>query len=119
MTPLNWINLLLSPTGSNQTVIVSSSVTLDGSASTDPDGTIELYSWSQTAGTTVVLSSTSDAEVSFTAPDVIDSLSFTLTVTDNDGAASAATVYVKTVQGVNNTVFFSEYSEGGAGSGYN
>jgi len=105
--------------GSNQTVIVSSSVTLDGSASTDPDGAIELYSWSQTAGTTVVLSSTSDAEVSFTAPDVVDSLSFTLTVTDNDGAASAATVYVKTVQGVNNTVFFSEYSEGGAGSGYN
>jgi len=105
--------------GSNQTVIVSSSVTLDGSSSTDPDGTIELYSWSQTAGTTVVLSSTSDAEVSFTAPEVVDSLSFTLTVTDNDGATSAETVYVKTVQGVNNTVFFSEYSEGGVGSGYN
>ena len=105
--------------GSNQTVIVSSSVTLNGSASADPDGTIESYSWIQTAGSTVSLSSTNISEVSFTAPDIVDSLSFTLTVTDNDGATASAIVYVKTVQGVTNTVFFSEYTEGGTGSGYN
>ena len=31
--------------GSNQTVIYGSSVTMNGSASTDPDGTIESFSW--------------------------------------------------------------------------
>ena len=36
--------------GQNQSVIFGSSVTLNGSASADPDGTIESYQWSQTAG---------------------------------------------------------------------
>ena len=104
--------------GSNQTVIFGSSVTLNGSASADPDGTIESYQWLQTAGSTMTLSSTSEAEVSFTAPSSEDSLSFTLTVTDNDGAASSATVYVKTVQGASNAIFFSEYAEGSSNNKY-
>ena len=91
---------------------------MSGSASADPDGTIESYSWSQTAGTTVDLSSTSAVEVSFTAPSSDDSLSFTLTVTDNDGASGSATVYVKTVQGASNAIFFSEYAEGSSNNKY-
>ena len=106
--------------GANQTVLFGSAVTLNGSSSVDPDGgTIESYLWAQTAGESVTLSSTTVAEVSFTAPSSEDSLSFTLTVTDNEGATGSATVYVKTVQAVPNTVFFSEYTEGGVGSGYN
>ena len=98
--------------GQDQSVIFGSSVTLNGSASADPDGTIESYQWSQTAGTSVELSSMTEAVVTFTAPSSPDSLSFTLTVTDNEGATSSATAFVKTVQGVSNTVFFSEWAEG-------
>ena len=98
--------------GQDQSVIFGSVVTLNGSASADPDGTIEFYQWSQTAGASVELSSVTQPVVTFTAPSSSDSLSFTLTVTDNEGATSSATVYVKTVQGVANTVFFSEWAEG-------
>ena len=98
--------------GQNQSVIFGSLVTLNGSASADPDGTIESYQWSQTAGTSVELSSMTEAVVTFTAPSSQDSLSFTLTVTDNEGATSSATAFVKTVQGIANTVFFSEWAEG-------
>jgi len=98
--------------GQDQSVIFGSVVTLNGSASADPDGTIESYQWSQTAGASVGLSSVTQPVVTFTAPSSSDSLSFTLTVTDNEGATSSATVYVKTVQGVANTVFFSEWAEG-------
>lgn len=98
--------------GQNQSVIFGSLVTLNGSVSADPDGTIESYQWSQTAGTSVELSSMTEAVVTFTAPSSQDSLSFTLTVTDNEGATSSATAFVKTVQGIANTVFFSEWAEG-------
>ena len=98
--------------GQNQSVIFGSLVTLNGSASVDPDGTIESYQWSQTAGTSVELSSATEAVVTFTAPSSPDSLSFTLTVTDNEGATNSATAFVKTVQGIANTVFFSEWAEG-------
>jgi hypothetical protein len=78
--------------GPNQTVNEGSLVTLDGSASSDSDGTIATYSWEQTDGPTVSLSSTSDQKPSFTAPQVSAdaSLTFRLIVTDNDGAPSNA-----------------------------
>ena len=104
--------------GTNQTVEFESLVTLDGSSSVDPDGTIEDFLWTQTAGSTVALSSTNQPEVTFTAPAVVDSLSFTLTVTDNEGASSSSTVYVKTAQGVSNQIFFSEYAEGSSNNKY-
>ena len=104
--------------GYNQNVLVGSEVILDGSGSADPDGTIESYNWTQTAGTLVELSSSSNSEVSFIAPSSEDSLSFTLTVTDNDGATASSTVYVKTAQGASNAVFFSEYAEGSSFNKY-
>ena len=104
--------------GYNQNVLVGSEVILDGSGSTDPDGTIESYNWTQTAGTLVELSSSSNSEVSFIAPSSEDSLSFTLTVTDNDGATASATIYVKTAQGASNAIFFSEYAEGSSDNKY-
>lgn len=64
-------------------------VTLNGSGSSDPDGTIASYNWTQTAGTTVTLSGTG-ATRTFTAPTGPQTLTFSLTVTDDDGATSAA-----------------------------
>ncbi|TCO75407.1 serine protease [Chromatocurvus halotolerans] len=71
-------------------------VTLDGGASSDPDGSIRSYAWSQTSGTAVVLSGSTQPSASFTAPAVSEptSLAFSLTVTDNDGAAGTGSVSV-------------------------
>ena len=66
-------------------------------ATLDPDGTIESYSWTQTAGPSVTLSGADSATPTFTAPDVGadgDTLTFELTVTDNDGATSTDTVNI-------------------------
>lgn len=71
-------------------------VTLDGSGSTDSDGTIASYAWTQTAGTTVALTGASTSGPSFTAPATVagDTLTFQLTVTDDGGATSTDTVSV-------------------------
>src|ERR671923_65737 len=90
--------------GTDQTVNEGDSVSLDGSASSDADGTIASYSWTQTAGTAVTLSDASSATPSFTAPNVGsngDALAFELTVTDNDGATSTADSVSVTVNNVN------------------
>ncbi len=77
--------------GVNQSVTVSSVVTLDGSASTDPDGHTPLvYGWTQTGGSPIVLSSASISQPTFTAPTAPTVLTFTLTVTDARGLASIA-----------------------------
>src|ERR1700722_914772 len=65
-------------------------VTLDGSGSHDPEGSSIAYTWTQTAGPTVVLSSATAVKPQFTAPDVSGSLSFSLTV--NDGQLSSTSV---------------------------
>ena len=84
--------------GSNQSVYLGAQVLLDGSASRDPDGTIQRYSWAQIAGTAVTLSNAATATPSFTAS-LPGSFGFALTVTDNDGrtANSSVTVSVLTL----------------------
>jgi hypothetical protein len=82
--------------GPDQTVASASHVTLDGSASTDPDSDQLTYAWRQTAGTLVILSGTDTANPIFTAPSVTaqTTLTFQLTVQDNHGASSTAIVNV-------------------------
>jgi hypothetical protein len=67
-------------------------VTLDGSASFDPDGDPITYAWKQVSGTTVNLV-VSEAKATFTAapPGVYE---FQLTVTDDKGASSTDSVVV-------------------------
>ena len=81
--------------GRDQRVDEDSPVTLSGSG-TDSDGTIVGYRWTQTSGTTVMLSGANTQRASFTAPDVVsdEDLVFQLTVTDDDGASGTDTVTV-------------------------
>ncbi|AOW76270.1 hypothetical protein A3Q34_04985 [Colwellia sp. PAMC 20917] len=81
--------------GVNQAVNENTEVSLLGSAS-DSDGTVVSYSWAQSSGTDVMLSTTDSASTSFIAPEVTSNqvFTFTLTVTDNEGATKAATTTV-------------------------
>lgn len=76
--------------GNNQTVELGAVVALNGSGSADPDGSIASYAWTQVSGAAVTLSNASVAQPTFTAPSSADTLVFSLVVTDNNGASSAA-----------------------------
>lgn len=71
-------------------VIGGSTVTLNGTGSTDADGTITAYAWSQKAGTVVTLSSTTVASPTFTAPTKAGTATFELRVTDDAGTQSVS-----------------------------
>jgi PKD repeat protein len=72
--------------GPDQSVLVSATVTLNGSSSSDPDGHLPLtYGWTQIGGSPVVLSSAVISRPTFTAPSVPTVLTFTLNVTDAHG----------------------------------
>ena len=81
--------------GSNIVITLpSNSTTLNGTASTDPDGTIATYAWSKTSGpASYTIANTAAAST------VLSSLAegvyvFTLQVTDNAGATASSTVTV-------------------------
>ena len=78
--------------GPHQTVNENTPVSLSGSGA-DAEDTVR-YSWTQTSGTTVMLSGADTETASFTAPEVDEDedLVFELTVTDADGASAADTV---------------------------
>ena len=74
--------------GRDQTVHEHDLVTLDGSRS---PGTIASYTWKQTAGPSVELNTDKPAQPTFIVPQVSQdtTLTFSLVVTDNNGASSA------------------------------
>lgn len=82
----------LASAGAGQTVSEGAAVSLDGSASSDPDGSIQGYAWVQTSGPAATLSDAGTARPTFTAPAVPGSavLAFRLTVQDDRGAQSSA-----------------------------
>ncbi|MCO7224224.1 PKD domain-containing protein [Pleionea sp. CnH1-48] len=75
---------------------VGTTTILDGSQSSDSDGSIASYAWSQTEGPTVTLTTPNEVRTEFTAPSVnaATTLTFLLTVTDNEGATGTATASV-------------------------
>ena len=82
--------------GDDQSVTEGEPVTLDGTGSTDANGSISTYLWVQTVGTTVTLSGAGTATATFTAPEVDadETLTFQLTVTDDDGLSHSDTTDV-------------------------
>ncbi|NIQ39535.1 MAG: peptidase C1A papain, partial [Proteobacteria bacterium] len=67
---VSWVNV--PPTadaGPDQAVTQGTTVTLNGSNSSDPDDGIASYFWEQTAGTPVTLSDPNSSQPTFTAPD--------------------------------------------------
>jgi Flp pilus assembly protein TadG len=76
--------------GQDQIAGYLSKVTLDGSASTDPDGDFPLtYAWSQTGGPSVQLSNPMSVSPYFITPWQTSMLTFSLVVTDAYGLGSA------------------------------
>jgi hypothetical protein len=76
--------------GPDQTVSGGSTVSLNGSGSSDPDGDPLTYQWQQTLGTpTVTLNNATSAIASFTAPNQDTTLTFQLTVNDGHGGTAS------------------------------
>jgi choice-of-anchor B domain-containing protein len=98
--------------GGSQTVNSGASVTLNGSASNDPDGDALSYQWMQTAGATVTINNATSASASFTAPTVSSDtlLRFDLTVSDGVIMDTASTSVTVSRSGGNNS------KKGGSGS---
>lgn len=85
--------------GDDQTVLVGSVVTLDGSGSFDPDEHAPLsYRWRQIAGASVELRDPSSARTSFRAPESPGVVIFELIVTDRLGAVGVVGRVSITVQ---------------------
>ena len=92
-------NVIIPPVanaGVDQTVNKRTEVTLDGSASYDPNGNIVSYQWIQVSGTVVTLINANSAVATFTTPNKPQSadLVFKLTVIDNDGSVGVDQVAI-------------------------
>lgn len=91
--------------GSGQFVNPGTLVTLDGTGSVDPDGTISGYSWSCISVDTVPLTNQTTAQPTFVAPTTsIGPLTFQLVVTDNDGLQSSPATTGVIVQAVDRRI---------------
>ncbi len=112
---INWVNAPpVANAGPDQSIVKDSVVTLDGTASTDPDDGIASYLWQQISGPAVTLLNANTDTATFTANVAVNSvLTFRLTVTDVGGLTGtdtcsvtilAAPIYVKISGGISYSV---------------
>ena len=90
--------------GTAQTVAEGATVTLDGSASSDPEMQTLTYAWTQTAGVDVTLSDATAAMPTFTAATQLLAdavLTFSLVVNDGNMDSTADTVTITVMAGTN------------------
>ena len=92
--------------GSDQLVAHGSSVTLSATTTDDAYNTATTWQWTQTAGATVTLSNAASATVTFTAPSNDETLTFSVTATDDTGLSSTDNIIIQV----------STISSGGGGS---
>ncbi len=84
--------------GSSKSITLPvSSVSLSGASSSDPDGSIASYAWAQTAGPSTASITGNTTSVATASNLVAGIYTFQLTVTDNSGASSKATVKITVV----------------------
>jgi hypothetical protein len=79
--------------GPDQVGVAAGAVTLDGSASYDPENDALTYQWTQIGGASVTLASPTAVKTTFTAA-ASQTYVFKLTVTDSGGLSSSATTRV-------------------------
>jgi len=80
--------------GNEKSITVGETANLNGSASSDPDGTISQYTWTQVSGpSTPTINSSTSAQASVTIQ-TSGTYVFKLTVKDNDGAIATDEVTV-------------------------
>ncbi len=86
----------LAEAGASVTVAPGEFVVLDGSGSSDPDGTVATWQWEQVQGPVAVLEGPDNTQTGFVAPAVTTDaeLVFSLIVTDNEGASASDTITV-------------------------
>jgi len=82
--------------GQDLEVALGSTVTLNGSASSDPDGDALTYSWTKTSGPAVTLSGAGTVQASFT-PGTVGTYVFSLTVSDGKISSTADSVTITIV----------------------
>lgn len=100
--------------GQDQMVVEESTVHLIGSAS-DQDGSVESVSWRQTGGPPVELNRAETLDADFLAPATVlpRTLSFRLTVVDNEGASASDDVTVEVWARIDAGFHYSLYSSAG------
>ncbi|WP_323389861.1 myxosortase-dependent M36 family metallopeptidase [Myxococcus qinghaiensis] len=76
--------------GAAASAVSGTTVTLDGSASSDADGTALSYTWTQVSGPSVALSNATSAQPTFTAPSVQAQRDLVFSLVVSDGVASSA-----------------------------
>ena len=90
--------------GSDQVVDEGAEVALNGAASSDPEGEVLTWAWTQQSGPTMTLDDPASVGPAFTAPKQLvedATLVFALTVTDARGASATATVTITVTAGPN------------------
>jgi hypothetical protein len=88
--------------GSNQVIAApANSITLNGSNSFDPDGTIEYYGWTQVSGPSTATISNSNAITPTVNRLIVGTYVFQLLVTDNNGVSDSDQVTIQVNAAVN------------------
>ena len=100
ITPMN--DIPLANAGIDQTVDSNTTITLDGTNSLDVDGDTITYNWVQTSGYLVTLTDSTIANPQFSIPNIDDTLTFMLTVSDGTATSNPDMVNILVGTLVNN-----------------